>query len=87
MKPDEAEEIESLETRESPKKQKTLTDIDIDIDIVAERKINEWEKWAYIFNASVAISENLKFQNWLVVFVGKKWWVFSWLIKVLFDQT
>ena len=41
IKPDEAEETGSLETREFQNKKKVFTNTDIDIDIVAGRKINE----------------------------------------------
>ena len=48
--------------------EKTIIDIDIDMDIVVEREKSMNEKDLPVS----CILENLKIQNWLNVFVGEK---------------
>ena len=63
--------------------EKTIIDIDIDMDIVLEKeKINEWEICTYLYY----FLKNLKFKNWLNVLFGEKWRIFSCLTKLLTDE-
>ena len=54
------------------------TIIDIDMGIVVEKEKNEWTRKMYLYNS--------KFHNWLNVFVGEKWRIFSCLMKLLTDE-
>ena len=63
--------------------EKTIIDIEIDMDIVVEKEKNEWMRkmYLYLFLKQYFL-KNMKFQNWLNVFVGEKWRIF-----LLFDET
>ena len=58
--------------------EKTVIDIDIDMNVVVEKEENEWMRKKII--------SDLKFQNWLNFFVGEKWRIVSCLTKLLTDD-
>ena len=63
--------------------EKTIIDTDIYMDIVVvEKEKNEWMRKMYLY----FFLKNLKFQNFLNVFVSKKWRIFSCLTKLVTDE-